>query len=155
MYKVTPSKKWLERALRLEEGADIHAGPRVKSPEEGTLGHGALRRAFPIVLRKLRLRAGLSVEKLARKADVEVEQLQYIEHDPAYKAPPRTIVQLAKFFKVTPKVFFQLAGATKEVDERLEESVVRFAAESESFEKLTKEEKKLLGELVKVLQEYE
>ncbi len=105
-------------------------------------------------MHKLRIRAGLSIERLAKQLDVDPEQLLLIEQRIGYKAPPRTLTRLADFYELPLPGLLQLAGAIKEIDRKIEEDVVRFAAESDSFEKLSGEEKHLLNNLVKVIRDF-
>ena len=109
---------------------------------------------FSRFMHKLRINAGLSIAKLASKIDVEQEQLLFIEQKIGYKAPPRTLSNLAKYYNLPLQGLLQMSGVIRNVDKRLEESVVRFAAESDSFEKLTREEKKLLNSLIKIINEH-
>jgi len=109
--------------------------------------------SFGVFIRQLRRRDGLSVEKLAKKARIDAEELRMVEHDPHYRAKPRMVHQLSDVFKVPERSMMTLAGAMVANDNRLEEAAERFAAMSDDMSKLTREERRLLNDFVKFLAE--
>jgi transcriptional regulator with XRE-family HTH domain len=158
MFKLKASKRWYKEAAELEKSYDISAGPEIlefSSPSDSEASRPEnVQVGFSKFMHKLRISIGLSVDELAKKIDVDREQLILIENKTGYKAPPRTLSRLAKVYNLPTASFLQLAGATKATDERLQADILRFAAESDSFEKLSKEEKKLLGELIRVIRDH-
>lgn len=115
-------------------------------PESGTLQF-----VFHIVIRGLRRGKGLGIEDLARRIDVDPEELRALERGSYTRPQPRTLYKLSQFFDVSPQRLMQLAGAVREVPDDVREHASRFAACSESFAKLSSEERKLLDEFVKFL----
>lgn len=174
MFKFNATSKWYQSAAKLEADHDISSGlpcldlatPQKDRDIAQGVTDSAVRHdeqnyrsdfrqaGYSRFMHKLRINAGLSIKQLAKKLDVAPEQLLLIEQRIGYKAPPRTLSHLAKFYELPFPGFLQLAGAIKEIDKKIEEDVVRFAAESDSFEKLSKEEKRLLNDLVKVIRDY-
>ena len=174
MFKFNANSKWYKDMAKLEEGHDISAGLPFLDLEtfkkEGEITQEVadnaahqdkeiyrveLRQAaYSKFMHKLRISAGLNIDQLANKLDVEPEQLLLIEQKIGYKAPPRTLTRLAHFYSLPLPGLLQLAGAKREIDRRIEEDIVRFAAESDSFEKLSSEEKRLLNSLVKVIRDF-
>lgn len=161
MFKLKATDEWYRHAAEMEKGNDIGAGlpPQggIESQEDLVEKHRKEYRqaAYAKFVHMLRINARLTIDALAKKLTVDPEQLLLMEQQLGYKAPPRTLTKLAKHYNLPIKPFFSLAGAYTEIDRSLEQNVIRFAAESDSFEKLTDEEKRLLNELVKVLRDYE
>lgn len=111
-----------------------------------------LHRGLGALVRMLRRRDQLSVEQLAGDAEIDIAELQAIESDPRRNPHPRTIYQLARHFALDPKSLVVLSGAVT-VDNDVRDKAVRFAASSRAMSKLSREEKKLLNQFVKFLQE--
>ena len=170
--KIERTKEWwLDRARR-EADAAVGAGllaldPIVSVDEQRRSGRAAggtstaahssgsaideTRIAFSRFVELSRRERGLSVEKLAEQADLDVGELVNIEEDLDYRPDPRTVFQLARTFSVPQKALMQLAGLVVANDDHLRQEAVRFAARSESVEKLTREEKAALNAFVAVL----
>lgn len=163
MIKFTASNKWYELAAKSETDIlDISAGCSTLSTsqtserefssfKEQDLPQLRRREGFSTLLRQLRLSKGLSVEALASKLDIDVQEIILLERQVGYKASPRSLVALADYYKIPTKIFLQIGGAIKNIDPDMEQEMIRYAAESESFEKLTSEEKKLLNRTVKII----
>jgi transcriptional regulator with XRE-family HTH domain len=111
-----------------------------------------LRKGLGALIQMLRRRARLSPDDLAGAASVDVAELRAIESNPEWEPHPRTIYQLANFFKISPRSLVVLSGA-KTVEAGIREEALRFAASSKAVNKLSREEKKLLSEFVKYLGE--
>lgn len=107
--------------------------------------------AFGRFVELMRRRRALTVEQLAERADLDVGELVSIEDNLHYTPEPRTVYQLARAFNVPQQRLLQLAGLTAGGDARLRHEAVRFAARSESVQKLSKEERAALEEFVAVL----
>lgn len=109
--------------------------------------------AFGRFVNLMRRRQGLSVEKLAETAALDVGELVNIEENLDYTPEPRTIYQLARTFQVPQKCLMQLAGLAIANDADFRQEAVRFAARSESMQKLTREENAALEAFIAVLSE--
>ena len=95
------------------------------------------------------------MEQLADAAEVDASELLVIEDDLHHVPEPRTIYKLAQTFEVSQRRLMQLAGLTAVNDAGLRQEAVRFAARSESVQKLTPEESSALEAFVAVLSEQE
>lgn len=156
--RIDLTKDWCMRMAQLEADAEIGAGQlaidpsfdskavQVDVPEETTI-------VFSRFVRLARRNRGLSVEKLAEDADVEVAELVSIEENNQHKPELRTVYQLANFFGVPRTNLLQVAGLTVPKDSHLINEAVRFAARSESVAALTSEERSALEAFVAVLSE--
>ncbi len=111
--------------------------------------------AFGKFVNLMRRRRGLSMEQLADAAEVDASELLVIEDDLHHVPEPRTIYKLAQTFEVSQRRLMQLAGLTAANDAGLRQEAVRFAARSESVQKLTPEESSALEAFVAVLSEQE
>lgn len=161
MIKFSATNKWYELAAESESGVPaISAGPSCVTISPSLASEVALKRdireirkleGFSTLLKMLRLERKLTIEKLALKLDVDINELVLLERQVGYKATPRTLVALAEFYDIPKYVFLQLVGALKIQNDVIKEEMIRFAAESESFEKLSKEEKKLLNRIIEVI----
>ncbi len=158
-----PTRDWLMKAVGLEGDCDISAGPvmpvvEVNSPASTALvevKREKVHEAFSILMRQLRLDQKMTVEELAHRIEVEPEQLHRIERHVGFKPPPRTLHRLAEWHRLPLNAVIQMAGGVKKMNRSLEESVLCFAAKSESFERLNPDEKRLLNEFVQCLREQE
>ena len=119
-----------------------------KDPEVDEMRH-----AFHLFVRMLRRRRGLTVDGLAQRADIDRDEIVAMERNSAYRPSPLTLHKLCNFYSIPEKRMLVLAGAIKEAPEGFSERASRFAAQSESFAKLTKEEQKALDEFVQFLKE--
>lgn len=107
-----------------------------------------IREAFHRVVQMLRRSRGLSIDDLAEKTQIDRTELVALERNPAYRPSPLTLHRLSEFFGVPDRKLAVLAGAIREVPEDLRQHAARFAAQSNSFSKLTKEEQRVLDEFV-------
>lgn len=114
-------------------------------------GDDETRIAFGKLVELLRRRDELTVEQLAERAQLDAGELLRIEEGVAQPPEPRTVYQLARTFKLPQKRLMQLAGLSAANDSALQREAVRFAARSESVDKLTREEKAALEEFIAVL----
>lgn len=148
---------WLARAAR-EGDAAVSAGllaidPVVgDQPEAGHIGqHEENRIAFGKFVNLMRRRQGFSIEKLADEADLDASEVLVIEDDVHYLPEPRTVYKLAQVFHVPQRKLMELAGLTAANDDELRREAVRFAARSESMERLTDAESAALEAFVAAL----
>ena len=110
-----------------------------------------VREAFHRVVQMLRRSRGLTIDRLAVKTGIDRAELVALERSPAYRPSPLTLNRLSQFFGVPDRKLAVLAGAIREVPEKLREQASRFAAQSDSFSKLTKEEQRVLDDFVNFL----
>jgi transcriptional regulator with XRE-family HTH domain len=166
--KLRFSNDWLRQKIAGDPDSDPQAGaptePAAELERQGfeqagtvaTLGERTgvqLRIALGVLVRQLRMNAGLSVPALAEKAKISEDELRLVEHDPHFTARPRLIYQLSEYFSVSLAMLSQMAGATHEVDRVLYNESVRYAARSDDVSKLTKEEQAALNAFVSLLNE--
>ena len=127
------------------------------------LGDGedfALRYGFREIARSLRRDNGFSINELAEKLEIQREEVLAMEQDPQYRARPFLIYKMSQLYGLPQTSLAMWAGAvtncksvgSDRISERpMKREYSRFAAKSESFARLTKEEKKTLDEFVKFL----
>lgn len=148
-------KEWCIRMAALEGDAEIGAGAAAADPVFDGEAVPAFQEEpsvpFSRFVRLMRRSRGLSVEKLADDAEVDIGELVGIEEDAHHKPEVRTVYQLANFFGVPRANLLQVAGLTAPRDDYLIEEAVRFAARSEPVVALTKEERAALEAFVAVL----
>lgn len=156
------SKDWWMARARREGDATVGAGLLAfdPAPEERLSGAQAApaeesRIAFGKFVNLMRRRRGLSMEQLADAADLDASELLEIEADLHYVPEPRAVYRLAQTFEVSQRRLMQLAGLAAANDVGLRQEAVRFAARSESVQKLTPEESSALEAFVAVLSEQE
>ena len=107
------------------------------------------RRAFVVFVRLLRRRHGLTIDQLAERADIDREEVVAMEWNNGYRPTPLTLHKLSQVYGLPQRRLAALAGAFR--DDSVNEHASRFAAQSESFSKLTPEERKVVDEFVKFL----
>lgn len=157
--KIEFTKDWCLRMAQLEGDSAIGAGtysidPLFERKVEMVSESGAsaeLHVVFGRFVRLMRRRHGLTLEKLAMDADVGIMDLVEIEDDARHKLEPRTVYQLANYFKVPEANLMQVAGLTAPKGSRLLNEAIRFAARSDPMAQLTPEEQVALEEFVAVL----
>jgi len=159
MFKTPPSDRWLQEAVGLEQEFEISAGSefQVGTEDEAAFQEAApvnpLQMAFAILMRNLRVDHRLTIEQLAEQIAVDGDQLLLIEKSVGFKPPPRTLQKLSAFYKLPFTAVVQMAGAVTNVNPLLARNAVQFAAKSESFEQLTRDEKKLLTKFVQLVRD--
>ena len=158
--KMKIEEEWCMRMARLEGDAEIGAGRLAIDPvfdsetvSVATSDEEGPNIAFGRFVSLMRRRRGLSLEKLADDADVDMTDLVEIESDPHHKPELRTACQLANYFNVPRSGLLQVAGLTAPKDAGLFDEAVRFAARSEPMTALTLEEGAALESFVAVLSE--
>lgn len=158
--KLERSKKWWMARARHEGDAVVCAGLLAfdPAPDERATGVQSVvieetRIAFGRFVNLMRRRQGFSLEDLADVAGLDAGELLVIEDDVYYVPEPRTIYKLAMTFGVSQQRLMQLAGLTVANDAGFRQEAVRFAARSESVQKLTPEESSALEVFVAVLSE--
>lgn len=156
------SKDWWMARARREGDAAVGAGLLAFDPasEErpSTVQAVAVeetRIAFGKFVNLMRRRRGYTMEQLAEVADLDASELLIIEDDVHYVPEPRTVFKLAQTFEVSQRRLMQLAGLAAANDAGLRQEAVRFAARSESVQRLTPEETSALEAFVTILSEQE
>jgi HTH-type transcriptional regulator, competence development regulator len=162
--KLNLSKEWLTKRAERDDKADVSAGVfsmdmfksnqhkqkiALTNPpcEEDT------RLAFGKLINLWRRKKGLRMEQLAEKANIDLAELIEIERNIHCTPEPRTVYQLARTLGLSNERMLQLSGNVIARDHTLGQEAVRFAARSESVEKLNKDEQRALEEFVKFLSE--
>ncbi len=110
-----------------------------------------VRYAFHLVLWNLRRDKHLTIDELSRHTEVDRDELLALERDPQSRPTPLTLHKLSEFYGISPRRMAALAGAVLEVPEDVRDRATRYAAQSETFAKLTREEKKALDEFMAFL----
>jgi transcriptional regulator with XRE-family HTH domain len=133
-------------AKKLNHRLDVRMVP--ESYENETMNY-----AFRELLRGLRKKSGLKIDEFSRKSGIEQEEVLKMERNGCYRPTPRALHKLSKFYGIPQRKLAVLAGAVRDVPPDLEQEFSRFAAQSESFGRLTPEEQETLDEFVKFLRE--
>jgi transcriptional regulator with XRE-family HTH domain len=115
-----------------------------QDPQVAELGY-----AFVLFVRMLRRRHGLTVDKLAAGSQIDRDEIVAMERNNRYRPTGLTLHRLSQFYDIPQRRLMALAGAVK--NEATTEHASRFAAQSESFVKLTREEKKAVDDFVRFL----
>jgi transcriptional regulator with XRE-family HTH domain len=157
------SQDWLRRNIASDPDLDTDTGPSLAVLESigmflpdnlAVQDSGKVVRlvqAFGVLVRQLRRHRQWTVDELARRARVDVEDLRSVERDPHFRPRPRLVHQLATVFDVPERALMKLSGATITRDVHFEEEAIRFAAKSDDMSKLSKDEQRALNEYVKYL----
>ncbi len=114
-----------------------------------------LRDVFRDVVRALRRERELTVDQLAKKLEMDRDEIVAMERNPGYRPSPVVLHKLSRFYGIPTRRLAALAGAIRETPESLVEEASRFAAQSDSFAKLSREERQLLDRFVNFLKKEE
>lgn len=109
--------------------------------------------AFGSLITLQRRKNAWTIEELARRAEIDLDEAVSIEEDPSFRPEPRAVYQLAKVLSLPTKKLLVLSGNAEQVSPRLEQAAVKFAARSRAVEKLTEAEMNALSEFVSELVE--
>jgi transcriptional regulator with XRE-family HTH domain len=110
-----------------------------------------LRDVFRQVIRDLRLEQGLTIGQLAEKLEMNQNEVVAMERNPGYRPPPASLYRLSQFYQIPLRRLATLAGAVRDVTDDVREEASQFAAKSESFATLTREQRQLLDQFVSFL----
>lgn len=152
-------REWLRRMADAEERCEsISVGGlaadlgELRKPAQGLVGVESV--SSVVALAKLvelwRRQHRLTVEDFAKRAnlaEVDVVGLESGEIVPE----PRVLFQISQAIKISYDKLMRIAGHIVERDEHLSTAAVRFAARSESMEKLTRQEQEALHEFINTL----
>jgi len=151
-------REWLRRMADAEEqcpsisvgGLAVDLG--VLSPERRPMALAAVNAA--VALAKLvelwRRQHRLTVEEFAKRANLTEAEVVGLESGEIVPEP-RTLFQVSQVIPVSYDKLMHVAGHVRQCDERLSNGAVRFAARSESMEKLTLQEEEALHDFVNLL----
>lgn len=148
-----PDRQWYARMINATLDDDFVVGPAAFSAVNNELNSTPLTVAFGTLVRLARRSKKLSVAQLADKLSVETDEVQQIEHDPAYHARPRTISSMARFFDLPLTELMKLAGAAASNDEAFRTKALKFAAHSDDMSVLSAEEQELLRSFIRYLRD--
>lgn len=163
MYKLNPPDEWYRNASADEDKfSDTSAGSLVISNLESLSARDNnisneslfLKHSFSVLIHKLRIKDKLSINQLAKKLDIEESDLINIETDSGFKPTLRTLMQISTYYKLPYHALAMMVGVVKNIDGQFKEDMVRYAANSDKFEKLTDEEKKQLNEIIKQIRKF-
>lgn len=110
-----------------------------------------IRLAFGTLVSFRRRALKMSLEELAEKARVELEELFRIEEDAMYVPEPRTVHNLGHQLRLPVPQLLVLSGNATSKNVELSNAALKFAARSRAVEKLNREQTEALNEFVKVL----
>lgn len=162
--KLNLTKEWLTKRAERDDKAEISAGvfsidifkSKQRPDQVASINASAdedPRPAFGKLINLWRRKKGLRMDQLAEKANIDLAELIEIERNIHYTPEPRTVYQLARTLGLSNERMLQLSGNVIARDQTLGQEAVRFAARSESVEKLNKDEQRALEEFVKFLSE--
>lgn len=146
------TQEWLLKMAEKEGGGVISVGGLISRIEANTAAvsaateRGALAQLIEWQRRKLRW----SVEELAERANVEVEDVLAIEMGDN-TPESRILFNLAEATGLPAQKLMHLAGLVDTKDLRLERATVRFAARSAPIEALTPDQTAALDEFVRAI----
>lgn len=121
--------------------------------ELGILHTPELPRVLGRLIEFARRAKGLSLEDLAREADVDPAEVVAIERDMDAAPAPGTVSKLAHALALPPAKLLELSGLAACHDEVLGKAALRFAARSGPTTELSAQEREALDEFVRVLAE--
>jgi transcriptional regulator with XRE-family HTH domain len=117
----------------------------------GDPNRGTIRYVFREVVRGLRRKQGLSPEELAAKLGLDRDEVIAMERQDDYRPSPVTLFRLSKFYGISQRNLAILAGTISDASHEFQEEISKFAAQSESFAKLTKQEQQILDKFITFL----
>jgi transcriptional regulator with XRE-family HTH domain len=151
--KLKIQREWLAKMAQLEDNGIVSVGGLVTLAEQTSKEHnlGATERsALSQLMQWQRRKLRLTVEALAKKADVDLDEVLMIEN--GHESPEaRTIFKIAGALQLPPNKLMTLAGLVEDRDPSLGNAALRFAACSAPVKALTPDEAKALEEFVRAL----
>lgn len=157
--KIKISETWCREMATMEADAEVSAGILSRDPTFSAMPHSEhdkaddTRLAFGRFVNLMRRQRGLSMEKLAEDAELDIGEVLSIEEDAQYDPGPRTIYQLASTFDVSHQRLLQLSGLAETRDEQFVDQMVRYAARSENIATLNAAEQAALDGFISALSE--
>ena len=145
----------------LEDGCSVTAGrldaePFSHEAAERTAGP-AKKEAYLAILGRLinmaRRSAGLTLEQLAERADIDAREIFLIEEEAGAAPEPQVVSRLARALSLPTGKLHQLAGHVTVLDPGVSTAAYRFAARSASVQPLSADQEAALNEFVEALAE--
>lgn len=106
---------------------------------------------FRTFMQFLRRERGLTLDDLSKETVLPREELAALEQQEGLYPDPQTVYRLSRFYGFSPAKLAALAGTAAQPVDEVREPVQRFAERSESFSKLSEEERRALRELADAL----
>lgn len=151
--QVGPPRDWLRKAAEIEASCrSISVGGLASDLGMLSSGASSVKPAFGRLIAYARRDQGITVEKLAERADVDLAAILEIETDDKAVPEVRTVYQLAQALRLPSGKLMELAGLATPKPE-VSRAALKFAARSEPTSKLTRDEREAFEEFVKVLAE--
>lgn len=147
-----PDRQWYARMIDETLDDDFVIGPAAFGADPRP-ADPPLAVAFSTLVCLARRNKRLSVGQLAAKLAVDAAEVQRIEADPTYRARPRTISNVARFFDLPVTEVMKLAGAAVSNDDTFRSAALKFAAHSEDMSALTEDEHQQLRSFIRFLRE--
>ena len=148
-----PPRDWLLQAAEIEDSCrSLSVGGLANDLGMPSLGLSSVQPVFGRLIEYARRKQGLSVEKLAERADIDLEAIVEIETQDRAVPEVRTVYQLAQALKLPIDRLMEVAGLVTPKPE-VKRAALRFAARSEPTAKLSRDEREAFEEFVKVLAE--
>lgn len=148
------NRNWLIDKAEGEDGCLVSVGGLVDALERAEQRPSNVipfKHAFVRFVQLARRERELTLDQFAGKAGVDLVELLMIEKDEQYTPATRTVHRIAAFLKIPEKRLMALAGLLPVKDAQFQTAALRFSANSEPVEKLSREEHAALEEYVKFL----
>ncbi len=161
MKEMRKDRTWLEHMAEAEADCFVSVGglvTRLEAPMKvPSAAQSAIsvsqRSAFIRLLQLARRQQSLTLEEFSNRARVPMEEMVRVEKDNHFVPTLRTIHNIALYLKIPEKKLMALAGLLLMKDASFNEAAVRFAARSETVQKLTPQEHQALEEYIRFLNE--
>jgi transcriptional regulator with XRE-family HTH domain len=148
-----PPRAWLERAGEIEDNCrSLSVGGLASELGMLRAAISGVQPVFGRLIEYARRKHGMSVEKLAEEADVDLAAVVEIERNDRVVPEVRTVYQLAQVLDLPPARLMEVAGLQTPKPE-VSHAALRFAARSEPTTRLSQDENEALQQFVKVLVE--
>ena len=149
---------WLQRMAAAEErcpsisvgGLAVDLGLYPRRPARSDLANVNAATALAKLVELWRRQQRLTVEEFAKRSNLTEAEVVGIESG-EFVPEPRALFQVSQVIPVSYDKLMHVAGHVRQPDERLSNGAVRFAARSESMEKLTRQEEEALHDFVNLL----
>ena len=106
---------------------------------------------FGLFIEMLRRRDGLTREELAKKANIDLSEVNDIETLDEMDVLPRTLYQLERCFNLKENVLAKLSGAVRTLKGDVQQNIVKYAAQAKHANRLNDEELQILNEVIAML----
>jgi transcriptional regulator with XRE-family HTH domain len=106
---------------------------------------------FQKLLYLSRRKRGWTVEKAAEQIGIEAAELYALERSENYKPSPFILFKLSSTYEIPQEKLAVLIGAFKQVPDELKKEASKFVAKSDSFDKISADERRLVDDFIKLL----